>query len=424
MTTASKLEHQSFEPPFEEIDSQGNRLVNKQWKSSGHAVVNTNFARLTPDRQSKKGALWSRKSIGVPIFSSILKFRISGQGKNFFGDGLALWMVQQGYYSEGTLHGFNEKFYGVGIIVDTFKNTENMASHRDITVLVNDGEKTLEMMVEDVKGCGASLRYHADRADFSVTAASRLKIMVDENDLAIYVDAKNEGEWVECITLDDMPLKKDWATRAYFGLTASTGALADNHDVISLSTFSDATVMDADETASASKREYDLNLKLSTPDRLLKLEEAMNTVLQRFNILDHHLEHELLSVEDHIAVMGKKLSDRETQSEGRIETLEEKIRKQVDGTIAERLNVIERQLKGTVDRKITNVADTLERKLDVKVEKSATKAANTAASIAANTSSSNNSDWKIPFLMLLLLFVAGAIGFYRFYEKMKRSHIL
>ena len=50
------------------------RLVHKEWKTSGAAVVNNNFARLTPDRQSKKGALWSKKSLGVDSFSAILKY--------------------------------------------------------------------------------------------------------------------------------------------------------------------------------------------------------------------------------------------------------------------------------------------------------------------------------------------------------------
>ena len=44
--------------------------------------------------QSKKGALWSREPLDVPSFSSILKFRISGKGKDFFGDGIALWVVR------------------------------------------------------------------------------------------------------------------------------------------------------------------------------------------------------------------------------------------------------------------------------------------------------------------------------------------
>eukprot|EP01031_Cornospumella_fuschlensis_P032804 gene32804-39660_t len=119
-TLAEFLEHHSFEPPFTDVDASGSRVVNPHWRTSGTTVVNNNFIRLTPDRQSKKGALWSRRSVGVPSFSSVIKFRISGQGKNFFGDGLALWVVQNGYYVEGDLHGFQEKFVGVGVIFDTF----------------------------------------------------------------------------------------------------------------------------------------------------------------------------------------------------------------------------------------------------------------------------------------------------------------
>ena len=66
---ADKLPDHSFEPPFAEVDNAGLRyqwivlqingifnqvyfrLVHKQWKTSGSAVVNANFARLTPDRQ-------------------------------------------------------------------------------------------------------------------------------------------------------------------------------------------------------------------------------------------------------------------------------------------------------------------------------------------------------------------------------------
>jgi lectin, mannose-binding 2 len=418
---ATRLENQSFEPPFNDVDAAGNRFINNKWKSSGTAVVNTNFVRLTPDRQSKKGALWAKSKIGVPSFSSIFKFRISGQGKNFFGDGIALWMTQNSYYKEGGLHGLDEKFYGIGIIFDTFKNTENIGKHRDVTVLVNDGELTYEMMTEDVKGCAANIRYHADRADFSVTDSSRAKVMVTENRMfVLYIDAGNTGEWVECVTLTDLPLKSDWAVRAYMGVSASTGALADNHDVLSLLTFSDAEVMEVEEREQQQRKEFEVAIKEPTTDRLARLEEMMNTVLTRLSTLDHHLEHEFASVEDHIKVMGGKLEARENKAEGRIDNLEEQVKKQVEGTLAERLNVIERQLKGSVDRKITSVSDNLQKKIDVKVEKTAAS----RAAAATGATAANSGDWKIPFAILLLIFVAGAIMFYRFYEKMKRSHIL
>lgn len=178
ISTAEKLDSFSFKAPFEETDVSGNRLVGSSWKTSGTTVVNKNFIRLTPDRQSKKGSVWSKRALGVSSFSTILQFRISGQGKNFFGDGIALWITQNSYHMDGIIHGSAEKFVGVGIIFDTFKNTENLAAHRDVTVLINDGEQTYEMMTKDVMGCSAKVRYHADRADFSVTDSSRAKVVV------------------------------------------------------------------------------------------------------------------------------------------------------------------------------------------------------------------------------------------------------
>jgi lectin, mannose-binding 2 len=174
------LQYHSFQAPFTKVDSSGSRIVSDEFRASGTTVVNQNFVRLTPDRQSKKGALWSRKAVGVPSLSTVLKFRISGQGKQFFGDGIGLWVVQQSYHIAGNVHGFMENFHGVGVIFDTFKNTENIAAHRDVTILVNDGTKSYEMMTENVQGCNAALRYHADRADFSVNLASRAKLVLDD----------------------------------------------------------------------------------------------------------------------------------------------------------------------------------------------------------------------------------------------------
>jgi len=87
--------------------------------------------------------------------------------------------VKHGYYMEGKLHGSEEKFVGVGIIFDTFRNTENIAAHRDVTVLVNDGEKTWEMMTKEIQGCYSQFRYHNNRGDFSVQDATKVKVVVD-----------------------------------------------------------------------------------------------------------------------------------------------------------------------------------------------------------------------------------------------------
>jgi mannose-binding lectin 2 len=184
-------------------------------------------AHLPTHVQSKKGALWSRKSLNTNTFSTVFSFRISGQGKKFFGDGMALWFIQQAYYVEGDFHGSVERFTGFGIIFDTFKNTETLSYHRDISIVYNDGEKTAEFMMEKKEGCDAHIRYHEERGDFSVHSLSRAKVVLQEGrKVTVMVDAKNEGDFVECASMElPKSLNENWAKSAHIGVTASTGQL-------------------------------------------------------------------------------------------------------------------------------------------------------------------------------------------------------
>jgi mannose-binding lectin 2 len=213
---SEKLEFHSFESPFTEVDGAGVRILSRLWRTHGSTVVNNNFIRLTPDRQSRKGAIWSKKSLGVNGFSSILKFRISGQAKTFFGDGLAMWIVQDSYYVEGDYHGSQERFVGVGIIFDTFKNTENLIHHRDVTIVVNDGEKTWEMMTEEVKGCNLNVRYQSTRDDFSIKDSSSVKVLINGTSFMLMVDIKSTGQWTQCASMS-LPLPLNWAAQAHIG---------------------------------------------------------------------------------------------------------------------------------------------------------------------------------------------------------------
>lgn len=46
-------------------------------------MINENFIRLTPDRQSKRGTVWSRASLNNGEWVTTIKFRISGQVCSF-----------------------------------------------------------------------------------------------------------------------------------------------------------------------------------------------------------------------------------------------------------------------------------------------------------------------------------------------------
>jgi hypothetical protein len=77
--------------------------------------------------------------------SAILTFRISGQGKKLFGDGIGLWLTQFNRQQQGNLHGIDGKFVGISVIIDTFKNVEHGGKHRDVTILVNNGEEEVSL---------------------------------------------------------------------------------------------------------------------------------------------------------------------------------------------------------------------------------------------------------------------------------------
>jgi mannose-binding lectin 2 len=83
------------------------------------------------------------------------------------------------------------------------------------------------------------MRYHNKRKDFSVTDSSRIKVKTNGVHLMVQVDEKNTGEWVDCVEVLDMGLGQGstFLRNAHLGVTATTGQLADNHDIISFESF-------------------------------------------------------------------------------------------------------------------------------------------------------------------------------------------
>merc|ERR1711879_827377 len=139
----------------------------------------------------------------------------------------------------------------------------------------NDGTQSGETMLERKEGCDANIRYHEDRGDFSVDKASRAKIVVEGGKrITVLMDERNSGEFTSCLSAE-LPFEPDWSRQAHLGLSASTGQLADNHDVLSLITYSNPQKHAEDEA-----------LMLMTPrfargegimeERFQRLEDSVN----------------------------------------------------------------------------------------------------------------------------------------------------
>lgn len=402
LARAAELEYLSFSAPFTTVNSQGERQVSKTWRASGSTAVHSNFARLTPDRQSKKGALWSTKAIGTTELSVSVKFRISGQGKKYFGDGMAFWITDLRSAKSGDFHGSTEKFNGIGIIIDTFKNAELLSYHKDVTVVVNDGSKDVEEMLSNSVGCNGDIRYHEDRGDFSIASSSRIKFTITDT-LDVYLDASNSGEYKECASLKvDLNLAK-----SYLGISASTGQLADNHDILELMAFSDKEVHN--EVESDAVTEYFTPGEGINLERFDRIEASIDELFHKFQHLQHHLEHEMVAVDDHVRTTIEKLSKQEESAEVRIEDLEAKVQSTVEDSLTGRISALENAMRDAVQKRIKNVEQNYMAKLS-----------DTVSDQLKNT----GRGWTLPFLFLVVVDLIAAFAIRNWYIKFKKSHLL
>ena len=86
--------------------------------------------------------------------------------------------------------------------------------------------------------------------------------------VTVSIDEKNTGNFHTCFT-ENITLKPDWWRRAYIGISATTGQLADNHDILSVESVegeSDPDKIIVDKTMKAAEEskqiEQDLDSRL------------------------------------------------------------------------------------------------------------------------------------------------------------------
>ena len=73
----------------------------------------------------------------------------------------------------------------------------------------------------------------------------------------------------------------------------------------------------------ATKKSFEVNLESGHEIRLKSLEEAMNRVFEKQQFFDHHVEHEVVGIKDHINNVLSKLEKREDSAESRLDSVED-----------------------------------------------------------------------------------------------------
>jgi hypothetical protein len=162
-------------------------------------------------------------------------------------------------------------------------------------------------------------------------------------------------QFMDCVEVPDVGLKEGWLKRSYVGITASTGQLADNHDIVSLSIFDNAQSLIDLETNPKSER---LETLKGAPNevRITNLEKKMNEVMDKQAYNDHQIEHDLVEASGRIENLLSKYKTQIEQSNSGasndVALIESTVKKEVGSSLDSRLTVFQKDMSTFVDKQI------------------------------------------------------------------------
>lgn len=197
------------------------------WDVSGFTMVSPNYIRLTPDEQSRSGMIWNSIPVQSRNWELHVQFKVHGKGKDLFGDGFAIWYARDRLLP-GTVFGNNDYFHGLAVILDTYSNHNGAHNHQHpyISGMVNNGtlhyDHDRDGTHTQIAGCEAKFR----NLDFD----TYLSIRYENDVLTVSTDIENKAAWKQCFQVGSVRLP----TGYYFGMSATTGQLTDNHDILSV----------------------------------------------------------------------------------------------------------------------------------------------------------------------------------------------
>ncbi|XP_076230103.1 lectin, mannose binding protein ergic53 isoform X1 [Nomia melanderi] len=210
----------SFKPPY---------LAQKDgsvpfWEYGGNAIASAENVRVAPSLRSQKGAIWIKQPVTFDWWEIELIFRVTGRGR-IGADGLAFWYTSSKGTYNGTVFGSADQWNGLGIFFDSFDN-DNKHNNPYIMAVLNDGTKTFDHTSDGTTQLSAGCLRDFRNKPF----ATRAKIEYYQNILTVLFHngmTNNEQDYEVCFRVENVVLPKG----GYFGVSAATGGLADDHDV-------------------------------------------------------------------------------------------------------------------------------------------------------------------------------------------------
>lgn len=188
------------------------------------AIASSESVRVAPSLRSQKGAIWTKNPTNFDWWEVEIVFRVTGRGR-IGADGLAFWYTTQKGDYNGPVFGSSDRWNGLGLFFDSFDN-DNKHNNPYIMAVVNDGTKQFDHQNDGttqlLSGCLRDFR--------NKPFPTRARIEYYNNVLTVLFHngmTNNNDDYEMCLRADGVQLPKN----GYFGLSAATGGLADDHDV-------------------------------------------------------------------------------------------------------------------------------------------------------------------------------------------------
>ncbi|XP_061657994.1 protein ERGIC-53 [Syngnathoides biaculeatus] len=199
------------------------------WIHSGNAIPSADQVRIAPSLKSQRGSVWCKNKMTFKHWEAEVTFRVTGRGR-MGADGLAIWFTSaQG--RQGPVYGAADKWNGVGIFFDSFDN-DGKKNNPVVVVVGNNGK-----LVYDHKRDGSTQALGTCLRDFrNKPYPVRAKVTYYKQTLTVMINngfTPDKDDFEFCTKVDNMIIPAE----GFFGVSAATGGLADDHDVLSFLLF-------------------------------------------------------------------------------------------------------------------------------------------------------------------------------------------
>ncbi|XP_015195644.1 protein ERGIC-53 isoform X2 [Lepisosteus oculatus] len=199
------------------------------WVHTGNAIPSSDQIRITPSLRSQKGSVWTKNTAAFENWEVEVTFRVSGRGR-LGADGLAIWYTsEQGL--DGPVFGAADLWNGLGIFFDSFDN-DGKKNNPAVLIVGNNGK-----LIYDHQNDGSTQALGTCLRDFrNKPYPVRAKITYYQKSLTVMINngfTPDKDDYEFCAKIENMHIPRE----GHFGISAATGGLADDHDVLSFLTF-------------------------------------------------------------------------------------------------------------------------------------------------------------------------------------------